>query len=149
MLRCALALASAIVAGLPARAADPPAAPLVRQIVLVGPTIVAFLPQSQRSSGEAQMPSASVYATQAMGRVKWCLGARAIAYHVVYADRIVVHRGDHDEVYEVTDNANLPGALLLSPTASPRIVFAGGGPQALVPLLRQAASDYFGTTCRG
>lgn len=121
----------------------------MRQIVVVGPTIVAFLPASQRGSGEAQMPSAAVYATQAMGRVKTCLGARAASYHVMYADRIVVHKGEHEEVFEVSDNANLPGALLLSPDASPRIVFAGGGARALVPLLRQAASTYFGATCRG
>src|SRR5690349_19310244 len=108
MVRRALGMASVLLAGMPAAAADPPAAgPLVRQIVVVGPTVVAFLPQSQRRSGEAQTPSAPVRATVAMGRVKWCLGARAAAYHVVYADRIVVHTGDHDEVFEVTDDANL------------------------------------------
>jgi len=124
-------------------------APIIRELVLERPTIVAFLPASQRGDDEAHTPSAAAYATKALGRVKWCLGAQAVSYHLFYADRIVIHDGEHDETYEISDSAPLPGALLMEPDATSRIVFAGGNPQSLIPLLRQAASEYFGTKCRG
>lgn len=123
--------------------------PIVRELVLNRPTIVAFLPASRRGDDEAHTPSAAVYATEALGRVKRCLGAQAASYHLFYADRIVIHDGEHDETYEISDSAPLPGALLMEPDATSRIVFAGGDPQSLVPLLRQAASEYFGAPCRG
>ena len=121
---------------------------IVRELVLDRPTIVAFLPASQRDYDEMHTPSAAAYATKALGRVKGCLGAQAVSYHLFYADRIVIHDGEHDETYEISDSAPLPGALLMEPDATSRIVFAGGDPQSLVPLLRQAASEYFGTACQ-
>jgi hypothetical protein len=151
MIRCALAIALSIVSAVPAAAFGQAGGgePVVRELVLDRPTVVAFLPASQRSHDEAQTPTPAAYATRALGRVKWCLGAQAASYHLFYADRIVIHDGEHDETFEISDSAPLPGALLLSPEAASRIVFAGGGAQSLVPLLREAASEYFKTSCRG
>jgi hypothetical protein len=126
-------------------AIDPPA--VVRQFDLLGPAVIVFLPASRRDAGEAQVPSETAYATQALGRVKWCLGARAATYHLVYADRLVLRDGDHEETFEISDSAPLPGAVLFKPDTSSHIMFAGGGAQSLVPLLSIAAGEYFGTNC--
>lgn len=147
MVRYAIAMVVSVLAGLPSAAACPGSAKaVVRQVELQGPMVVAFLPSSLQGSG-ADASSALRFATKALGRVKSCLGPQAAAYRLVYADRIVVRDGEHEETFEVAQGGHLPGALLLSPDTNSRIVYAGGGPQALVPLLRQAASDYFGAAC--
>jgi len=49
---------------------------------------------------------------------------------------------------EVKHFAPLAGALLLRPGSNARILFAGGGPEALAQMLRPAASEYFGKRCK-
>jgi hypothetical protein len=76
------------------------------------------------------------------------LGKSYASYKVVFAERIVVRSPGRTETFEL-GRAQLVGALLLRPSANARIVFAGGGPEALVQLLPSAASEYFGKACNG
>jgi hypothetical protein len=104
--------------------------------------VIAFVPPS------LQDPQDKRAVESAIERTKRCLGADKVSYEVVSADRIVVRSGEHEEAFQVHDFAPLVGALLLRPGSNARILFAGGGPEALAQVLRSAASDYFGRSCK-
>lgn len=110
-------------------------------------SVVAFMPPSMRSGRDKDAAAAQEHVRSAIEEVKKCLG-NDVSYTVVFADRIAVHWLGHDETFDVRDFAPLVGALLIRPDTSARIVFAGGGPQALPQLLRSAASEYFGKRCK-
>ena len=85
----------------------------------------------------------------ALENAKLCLGEETVSYRVVFADCIVVRSPEREEIFEVSPFAPLVGALLVRPGWTPRILFAGGGPEALTQMLRSAASEYFGKRCKG
>jgi len=133
-----LALASS------AFAAGPSAqAPVTAYVAGNRPTVVAFLPPSFKAAAQTQQLVKS-----AVQDTKLCLGEGYATYKVVFAERIVVRSQGREETFEL-GRAQLVGALLLRPGANARIVFAGGGPEALVRLLPSAASEYFGKACNG
>jgi len=110
-------------------------------------SVVAFMPPSMRGSPDKEAAAAQEHVRSAIEKAKECLGDE-LSYSVVFADRIAVHSLGREETFEVGYFAPLVGALLLRPDTSPRILFAGGGPQALAQLLRSAASEYFGKRCK-
>lgn len=116
-------------------------APLTVYVAGNSPTVVAFLPPSFKADAQAQ-----ALVRSAVQETKRCLGNSDISYRVVFAERIVVRSPGRDETFEL-GRAQLVGALLLRPNTNSRIVFAGGGPEALVHLLPSAASEYFGKPC--
>jgi hypothetical protein len=127
-----------------------PATPeAVVYIDLVRPTVVVFLPTSLRQSVDADAAPLEQKVAAALERARLCLGADYAAYRTVVADRIVVRSGDRQESFEIATAAPLVGALLLQPEANPRIVFAGGGPDALRRMLPRAVRDYFDRKCDG
>jgi hypothetical protein len=118
-------------------------APVTVHVAGNRPTVVAFLPPSFKSAARAQELVQS-----AVQDTKLCLGKRYATYKVVFAERIVVRSPGHRETFEL-GRAQLVGALLLRPGTNARIVFAGGGPEALGQLLPSTASEYFGKACNG
>lgn len=113
------------------------------------PTVVAFLPTALRESSNGHAPASRNRVNAAVERTKECLGADFASYQVVSADRILVRSRGREESFEVAHGAPLVGALLLRPDGNPRLLFAGGGPEALPRMLRRAAADYFGKKCGG
>ena len=112
------------------------------------PTVVVFLPPSFKDRREMVVSQAQERVRSAIQDTKLCLGKGYASYKVVFAERIVVRSLGHKETFEL-GRAPLVGALLLRPGANARILFAGGGPEALVKLLPSAASEYFGKACNG
>jgi len=111
-------------------------------------SVVAFLPASLQDSRDKHAAEAQERVRSAIEDVKVCLGEDDVSYSVLFADRIAVHSLGWKETFEVSHFAPLVGALLLRPDTKPRILFAGGGPQALAQMLRSAASEYFGKRCK-
>jgi hypothetical protein len=111
-------------------------------------SVVAFLPSSMEGSRDKDATEAQERVRSAIEDVKACLGEDDVSYEVVFADRIAVHSLGREEIFEISHFAPLVGALLLRPDTNPRILFAGGGPQALAQMLRSAASEYFGKRCK-
>jgi len=113
-------------------------------------TVIAFLPPSMRNSRDYDSTAARDYVSEAMAGAKACLGKDYASYRVVFADRIVIRSQGHEQAYETRTVAPLVGALLFGPGApNARILFAGGGPEALSRMLRSAASEYFERRCGG
>ncbi len=111
--------------------------------------VIAFLAPSMRDSQNKAAAEARARVRSAIENVKLCLGEEYVSYQVVFAERIVVRSFGREEIFEVGDFAPLVGALLLRSGSNARILFAGGGPEALAQMLRSAASEYFGKTCEG
>ena len=113
-------------------------------------TVIAFLPPAMQGARDYDSTAARDYVSWAMADARACLGKDYASYRVVFADRIVVRSQGREQTFETRTVAPLVGALLLGP-ASPnaRILFAGGGPEALTRLLRSAASEYFERQCGG
>lgn len=110
--------------------------------------VIAFLPplmQNMKASGAA---TAQANVNSAIESTKRCLGKDDISYQIVFADRIVVRSPGRDEAFNVGHFAPLVGALLLRENTNARILFAGGGPEALRQVLQSAASEYFERKCR-
>jgi len=82
-----------------------------------------------------------------MQAVERCFGPDLADFSITFADRIVVRHADHDETFDVDGPTPLPGAVLVRPEANSRIVYAGGGPEALGPLIASAAGEFFGRKC--
>ncbi len=114
---------------------------------LQGPTVVAFIPTSMPASPETGASATREQVQAAIERASACLGESFASYRLVYASRIVVRAPGREESFDIANLRPLVGALLLRPDANARILFAGGGPEALEGMLRRAASDYFGKTC--
>lgn len=110
--------------------------------------VVAFLPPAMQASQDKRAAEAQERVRVAIEEVKLCLGGHDVYYRVVFADRIVVRSLGREESFEVRDFAPLVGALLVRPGANARILFAGGGPEALAQMLGSAASEYFGKRCK-
>ncbi len=83
----------------------------------------------------------------ALERARLCLGNDYASYRLVVADRIVVRTPEREDSLDIAHAAPLVGALLARPNANPRLVFAGGGPEALEGMLRRAVTDYFARAC--
>jgi len=113
-------------------------------------TVIAFLPPAMRSSRDYDSTAARDYVSEAMAGAKACLGKDYASYRVVFADRIVLRSQGQEQAFETRTVAPLVGALLFGPGApNARILFAGGGPEALSRMLRSAASEYFERRCGG
>jgi len=112
-----------------------------------GAAIIVFLPLAERDSANAADVEARAQVGLAIGNAKRCLGEGYVQYQVVFSGRIVVRWPGHEETFQVSDFAPLVGALLVRPADNPRVLFAGGGPEALIRLLPSAASEYFGMGC--
>jgi hypothetical protein len=125
------------------------AAETVAYIDLIGPTVVAFLPSTLQQSVSVDGIPAQQQVAAALERARVCFGTDYAVYRIIVADRIVVRSRGREESFEIASVYPLVGALMLQPEDNPRIVFAGGGPEALPRLLPQAASDYFGRQCHG
>ena len=110
--------------------------------------VIAFLPPSIQDSRVKGAAEAQERVRSAVEDVRLCLGDDTVSYRVVFADRILVRSPGREETFEVSHFAPLVGALLLRPGWTPRILFAGGGPEALTQMLRSAASEYFGKRCK-
>jgi hypothetical protein len=111
-------------------------------------TVVAFLPPSLRDPRKMVASQAQERVRSAIQKTKSCLGKDYASYRVVFAERIVVRSRERAETFELGQTP-LVGGLLLRPGANARILFAGGGPEALEQLLPSAASEYFGKACNG
>ena len=109
--------------------------------------VIAFLPPSLHDSQDKGAAEAQERVKSAIEDTKLCLGEDDVSYQVVFAERVVVRSIGREETFEVGHFAPLVGALLLRPGRNARILFAGGGPEALAQLLRSAASEYFGKRC--
>ena len=109
--------------------------------------VIAFLPPSMQSLQNRDAAEAQDRVGSAVEGVKRCLGEDHVYYQVVFAERIVVRSLAGEETFELGRLVPLVGVLLLRPNSNARILFAGGGPEALVQLLRQAAGEYFGKKC--
>jgi hypothetical protein len=112
-------------------------------------SVIAFLPPSMQDSRDKGAAAAQERVSSAIENTKLCLGNDYVSYRVVFAERIVVRSLAGEETFEVGHFAPLVGALLLRPGSNARIIFAGGGPEALAQLLHSAASEYFGKRCEG
>jgi hypothetical protein len=111
------------------------------------PAVIAFLPPSMQDPQLKGAAETQERVRSAIENAKLCLGEDTVSYRIVFADRIVVRSRGREETFEVSPFAPLVGALLLRPGWTPRILFAGGGPEALAQMLRAAASEYFGKRC--
>jgi hypothetical protein len=109
--------------------------------------VIAFLPPGARDSAEPGETAARVQVQLALENAKRCLEEPEVVYRVVFADRIVIRRLGREESFQVSHFAPLAGGLLYRPGSNARILFAGGGPEALVQLLPSAASEYFRKKC--
>ena len=112
-----------------------------------GNVIVIFLPPAIAHSHREDIWLARTYADTAIFAIERCLGTAYASYQVVYADRIVIGRSTDAKTFEVRQGAPLPGAILFHPGSNARVMYAGGGAQALVPLVLSASGDYFGKQC--
>ena len=111
-------------------------------------TVIAFVPPSQDSQDRGAA-AAQERVKSAIESTKMCLGEDYVFYRLAFAERIVARSLGREESFEVGHFAPLVGALLLRPGSNARILFAGGGPEALAQMLRSAASEYFGKRCDG
>jgi hypothetical protein len=111
--------------------------------------VIAFLPLSMQDSQVSAAAEAQASVRLAIEDTKRCLGEDDVSYRVVFAERIVVRSPAREETFDIGYFAPLVGALLLRPGTNARILFAGGGPEALAQTLRSAASEYFQRRCKG
>ena len=109
--------------------------------------VIAFVPIVTPGSPDGDAAEAHKLAVSAVETMKRCMGESRTDYRVVSAERIVVRLLNGDETFELDHGVALAGALLLRPGSNPRILFAGGGPEALVLLLRQESKEYLGQNC--
>lgn len=109
--------------------------------------VIAFLPPSMRDPETRGAAEAQASVRSAIESTRRCLGEVGVSYHVVFADRIAVRLRERDETFDVGDLAPLVGALLIREDSNVRIMYAGGGPEALPRMLRSAAGRYFGREC--
>jgi len=128
-------------------APNEPGAPPTAYIEGGKASVVAFLPPSLEDNRESHAGQARELVRSAIRDARLCLGEAAVSFRVVFAQRIVVRLPNGDETFEL-GNAGLVGALLLRPGANARILFAGGGPEAMSRLLVPAAGEYFGKVCQ-
>ena len=120
---------------------------ITKYIDLARPTVVAFLRPSTQDSLNEDAAASQEHVRSAIESVKACLGQHFASYQIVVADRILVRSPAGEESFELGHFAPLAGALLLRPGANSRILFAGGGPEALKRMLLPTASEYFGKSC--
>jgi len=109
--------------------------------------VIAFLPSSLQQGALPDLAHGMV--ESALQDTKLCLGQSNVSYKIVFADRVVVRWPGGNETFELGTPSDLVGALLLRPGANARILFAGGGPEALSRLMVPAAAEYFGKECPG
>jgi len=109
--------------------------------------VIAFLPSSLQQGALADQAHGMV--ESALQDTKLCLRQSNISYKTVFADRVIVRSRSGDETFELGTPSDLVGALLLRPGENARILFAGGGPEAMSRLLVPAAGEYFGKECPG
>jgi hypothetical protein len=109
--------------------------------------VISFLPPSMQESQDRDAADAKERVGSAIDSIKRCLGEDHVYYQVVFAERIVVRTRGGEQTFDLGRVAPLVGALLLRPGSNARILFAGGGPEALVRMLRPVASEYFGKKC--
>ena len=111
-------------------------------------TVIGFLPLAMKNSRDREAFVAENLVSLAINNARICLGDDYATYRVVFADRIVLRAQGRERSFELGTAAPLVGALLFGPSApNPRILFAGGGPEALLRMLHPAASEYFGKQC--
>ena len=122
---------------------------VTKYVDLDRPTVIAFLRPSTQDSLNADAKASQEHVRSAIESTKICLGQDFASYRIVITDRIVVRSPEGEESFELGHFAPLVGALLLRPGSNARILFAGGGPEALERMLRPAASEYFGKKCDG
>lgn len=118
-----------------------------KYIDLERPTVIAFLRPSTQDSPNEDTAVSQEYVRSAIESARLCLGQDLASYQIVVSDRIVVRSPGGEESFELGQFAPLVGALLLRPGSNSRILFAGGGPEALERMLRPVASEYFGKEC--
>ena len=110
--------------------------------------VIAFLPPSMHDAQTEGAAEVQERVRSAIENTKLCLGEDYVSYQVVFAQRIVARSLGREETFEVGHFAPLVGALLLRPGWNARILFAGGGADALAQMLRPAVSEYFGKRCK-
>jgi len=111
--------------------------------------VIAFLPPAARDPNDRAATQARAHVAEAIEITKRCLGDVPVSYRSEFVDRIVIRSPEREEIFQVSQLAPLAGALLFRPGSNPRILFAGGGPDALVEMLPRAAAEYYGVTCAG
>ena len=136
-----LLAASAVLAAASGAFARNTEAPVTATIEGDKPAVIVFLPPSIQDPRDRKAVESAIESS------KRCLGPEDVSYQTVSADRIVVRSRAREETFDVRDFAPLVGALLLRPGSNARILFAGGGPEALAQMLRFSASEYFGRAC--
>ena len=122
---------------------------VTKYVDLEGPAVIAFLRPSTQYLQNADATASQEQVPLAIESTRICLGRDFATYQIVTADRIVVRSPGSEESFDLGSFAPLTGALLLRPNANPRILFAGGGPEALKRMLRPSASEYFEKKCDG
>jgi len=110
--------------------------------------VIGFLPLGMKRPHDREAIDAENTVYRAVSNARICLGDDYATYKVVFADRIVLRWHGQTRAFDLGTAAQLVGALLFEPTdPNPRVIFAGGGPEALLKMLQPAASDYFGKQC--
>lgn len=122
---------------------------VTKYVELKGPAVVGFLRPSTQNLQNAEATASQEQVRLAIESTEVCLGRDFATYQIVTADRIVVRSLGTEESFDLGSFAALTGALLLSPGSNPRILFAGGGPEALKRMLAPTASEYFEKKCDG
>ncbi|HTT12088.1 MAG TPA: hypothetical protein VMG60_14445 [Burkholderiaceae bacterium] len=143
-----LLLGLVVALALPAAPAGPRTQVTVR-VTADKATVIAFLPPEMRNASDYDSTAARDYVSLAMADIKNCLGNDYASYRVVFAERIVIRSRGREEIFDLGTVAPLVGAVLAGPDSpNARLLFAGGGPEALTRMLRPAASEYFAKRCR-
>lgn len=110
--------------------------------------VIGFLPLALKDSRDSDARKAHNLVSLAVANARICLGDDYANYRVVFAERIVVRSHGREQSFDLGAAAPLVGALLFEPgSPNARILFAGGGPEALIRMLQPAASEYFGRQC--
>jgi hypothetical protein len=111
-------------------------------------TVIGFLPPSMNNPRDGDAREAHELVARAIANAKLCLGEDYANYRVVFAEHAVVRSHGHEQPLELGTVRSLVGALLVGPESpNARVLFAGGGPEALSRMLDPAATEYFGREC--
>ena len=111
-------------------------------------TVIGFLPPSMNNPRDGDAREAHDLVARAIAEAKRCLGEDYANYRVVFAEHAVVRSQGREQPLELGTVRSLVGALLVGPDSpNARVLFAGGGPEALSRMLDPAATEYFGREC--
>jgi hypothetical protein len=121
-------------------------APVVPDTVAVRrATVIAFFPAVTQAQVDADegLASGLSHVEFALDDVNACLRADSADVHLIFGPGVVLRfPGEHLETVRLGRDTTI-AAVLLAPGRAGRFVFPTAGPSALIPMLGQAAAEYF------